>query len=80
MFLYLVAKDWVELAGSGDRFSFKEVGRQDGSIELFDKSRGGVGVRIFADKSEWRTRMKPMENGHRCGPKPGRRQPTCAPN
>ena len=55
-FFHLLAKDWVELTGSGDRFSFKEVGRQDGSIELFDKSRGGVGVRIFADKSEWKSK------------------------
>ena len=55
-FFHLLAKDWVELTGSGDRFSFKEVGRQDGSIELFDKSRRGVGVRIFADKSEWKSK------------------------
>jgi len=55
-FFHLVAEDWVELTGSGDRFSFKEVARQDGSIELFDKTRGGVGVRIFADKSEWESK------------------------
>ncbi len=54
-FFHLLDKDWVELTGSGDRFSFTEVGRQDESIELFDKSRGGVGVRLFADRSEWRT-------------------------
>jgi len=55
-FFHLLAKDWVELTGIADRFSFKEVGRQDGSIELFDKSRGGVGVRVFADKSQWNSK------------------------
>ena len=55
-FFHLLAKDWVELTGSGDRFAFKEVGRQFGSIELFDKNRGGVGVRVFADKSEWKSK------------------------
>ena len=54
-FFHLLDKDWAELTGSGDRFSFNEVGRQDDSIKLFDKSRGGVGVRLFADKSEWKS-------------------------
>ena len=52
---FTCALDWVELTGSGDRFSFKEVDRRDGSLELFDESRGGVGVRLFVGKSEWRT-------------------------
>ncbi len=55
-FFHLRADDWVELTGNGDRFSFKEVGRPDGSIELFDKSRGGVGVRIFSKGSQWKSR------------------------
>jgi hypothetical protein len=54
-FFHLAAKDWVELTGSGDRFSFKETDRQDDSITLFDKSRSGVGVRFRADKSEWKS-------------------------
>jgi hypothetical protein len=54
-FFQLAAKDWVELTGSGERFSFKETDRQNGSTTLFDKSRGGVGVRLCADKSEWKT-------------------------
>ena len=53
-FFHLVGTDWAELTGGGERYAFKEVGRQDGSIELFDESRGGVGVRLFADRSQWR--------------------------
>jgi len=29
--------------------------RAPGRIDLFDKSRDGVSVRLFADKSEWKT-------------------------
>jgi hypothetical protein len=54
-FVHLQGKDWVELTGTGDRFSFKEVVRGPGRIELFDQSRDGVGVLLYAGKSEWRT-------------------------
>jgi hypothetical protein len=54
-FFHLAAKDWVELTGRGDRFSFEELARRDDSITLFDKGRGGVSVRLCADRSEWRT-------------------------
>jgi hypothetical protein len=51
----LQGPNWIELTGTGDRFLFTEVVRAQGHIELFDKSRGGVGVLLFAGKSEWRT-------------------------
>jgi hypothetical protein len=57
-FVHLQGIDWIELTGSGDRFSFKEVDRAPGWIQLFDQSRGGVGVRLFADKSQWRTNQE----------------------
>jgi hypothetical protein len=55
-FVHLNGHDWLELTGGGDRFSFVEVNRDEGSIELLDKARGGVSVRLFADKSQWKTK------------------------
>lgn len=57
-FCHLAAKDWVELTAAGDRFAFNEVGRQDDWITLFDKSRGGVSVRLCTNKSEWKSNEK----------------------
>jgi Papain family cysteine protease len=54
-FIHLSGPDWIELTGSGDRFNFKEVDRVPGRIEIVDKTRDGVGVRLFADKSEWKS-------------------------
>jgi hypothetical protein len=54
-FVHLQGPKWIELTGTGDKFSFKEVARAPGRIDLFDKSRDGVSVRLFADKSEWKT-------------------------
>jgi hypothetical protein len=54
-FVHLQGADWIELTGTGDKFSFKEIMRAPGRIELFDQSREGVGVLLFAGKSEWRT-------------------------
>ena len=53
-FIHLNGRDWMELTGVGDRFTFIETSRGESSIELFDHSRDGVGVRIFKDQSEWR--------------------------
>ena len=52
-FAHVSAKDWVEFTVSGETLAFQEVARNDDFIELFDSSRGGVGVRLFNKNSQW---------------------------
>lgn len=53
-FAHVVGEEWVEFTGRGETLAFQEVARNADHIELFDSSRGGVGVRLLAKDSQWK--------------------------
>ena len=53
-FAFVSGKDWMELPDGGETLAYQETARNADYIELFDTSRGGVGVRLFAKHSQWK--------------------------
>jgi hypothetical protein len=64
-FFELDGKEWVELTGKGKRFAFKEIDCRKKSITLFDQSRGGVTVRLYADEAEQKAHDAVGEKGEK---------------
>lgn len=52
-FIHSPAGEWIETTGTGEKHVFREVGRDEKQIELFDPERGGVGVRLGSTESFW---------------------------
>lgn len=52
-FAHVSGKDWVEFTGTGETHAFQEVARNADYVELFDPTRGGIGIRLFKNDSQW---------------------------
>ncbi len=61
-FVQLSGKDWVELAGNGQRRPFQEIDRRDNSITLAEQGQEGLTVRLCADKAERKTQDAALGN------------------
>lgn len=55
-------KTWMEVNDAGNRFYFDEQVRTDEFVELLDRPRG-IGVRIYAEKAQWKSVDQESWNG-----------------